>query len=64
MTPQVPFSYDEWLRVGVEAGWVSEPLCAVHGAVYGSEESEEFFGGYDGCAFVLRIDPPPDLPRS
>lgn len=47
----------EWLRVGVEKGWASEPFCHTHdGDPYMTEEEEkEWEAGGDPCCFVIKM---------
>lgn len=49
-------TFDEWLSLGVENGWCSEPVCCMHDAVPSTdEESAELDEGYDPCLTVVRI---------
>lgn len=49
-------SYEQWVAVGVEAGWVSEPACAMHDLPpMTPAELEAFNDDEDHCLFVLRI---------
>lgn len=47
----------EWLQVGIDKGWVTEPFCYTHdGDPYMSEEEEkEWEEGGDPCAPVIKI---------
>ena len=47
----------EWLQVGIDKGWVTEPFCYTHdGDPYMSEEEEkEWEDGGDPCAPVIKI---------
>lgn len=49
-------AYDEWLEVGVKAGWVSKPYCSMHevGPLRDWEEAE-FDDCGDPCILVTRI---------
>jgi hypothetical protein len=43
----------EWLQIGIDKGWVTEPFCYTHdGDPYMTEEGEE---GGDPCSPVLKI---------
>lgn len=47
----------DWLTVGIENKWISEPFCYTHdGDPYMTEEEEqEWEDGGDPCAPVLKI---------
>ena len=46
----------EWIKFGVQKGWVSPPCCYSHDALPTSlEEDDEFFEGGDPCIHVLRL---------
>jgi hypothetical protein len=47
----------EWLQVGIDKGWVTEPFCYTHdGDPYMTEEEEkEWEDGGDPCAPVIKI---------
>lgn len=47
----------EWLQVGIDKGWVTEPFCYTHdGDPYMSEEEQqEWEDGGDPCAPVIKI---------
>ena len=47
----------EWLQVGIDKGWVTEPFCYTHdGDPYMTEEEEaEWEDGGDPCSPVLKI---------
>lgn len=47
----------EWLQVGIDKGWVTEPFCYTHdGDPYMSEEEQqEWEDGGDPCSPVLKI---------
>ena len=48
---------NEWLAIGIEKGWVSEPFCHTHnGDPYMTEEEErEWEDGGDPCMTVVKI---------
>lgn len=59
-----PFSESElfwtWLTTGIDAGWVSAPVCATHDGVPGtSDEDDEWDDGGDPCQHVVRLWPNP-----
>jgi hypothetical protein len=47
----------EWLQVGVDNGWISEPFCNTHdGDPYMTEEEEkEWEEGGDPCLPVVKL---------
>jgi hypothetical protein len=47
----------QWLQIGIDNGWVTEPFCYTHdGDPYMSEEEEkEWEDGGDPCAPVIKI---------
>jgi hypothetical protein len=47
----------EWLEVGINNGWISEPFCYTHdGDPYMTEEEQqEWEDGGDPCSPVLKI---------
>lgn len=47
----------EWLAIGIEKGWVSDPFCYTHdGDPYMTEEQEkEWEDGGDPCAHVIKL---------
>ena len=47
----------EWLQIGIDKGWVSDPFCYTHdGDPYMTEEEEkEWEEGGDPCSPVLKI---------
>ena len=50
-------AYLDWLKQGVQNGWVSEPFCNTHdGDPYMTEEEEqEWENGGDPCLFVVKL---------
>jgi hypothetical protein len=47
----------DWMTIGIENGWVSEPFCYTHdGDPYMTEEEEqEWEDGGDPCAPVIKL---------
>jgi hypothetical protein len=47
----------QWLQIGIDKGWVSEPFCYTHdGDPYMTEEEEqEWEDGGDPCSPVIKI---------
>jgi hypothetical protein len=64
-------TFEEWLEVGIEAGYCSYLVCQTHeGLPSTPEEDEEWDAGHDPCVSAVRIYPPsshrmaPWLPRT
>lgn len=50
--------FASWLKIGMERGWVSGPVCATHeGLPSTDEEDAEWDAGFDPCVGALRIYP-------
>lgn len=50
--------FGDWLREGIDRGWVTEPFCTTHDGGYeymSEEEVEEWDRGGDPCCHVLRL---------
>lgn len=49
--------FGNWLSLGIENGWVTEPFCTTHdGDPYMNEEDEkEWEDGGDPCCHVIKI---------
>lgn len=48
--------YEEWIRMGMERGWISAPLCLTHdGTPTSQEEDESFCAGFDPCIVGCRV---------
>jgi hypothetical protein len=47
----------EWLQVGIDRGWITEPFCFTHeGDPYMNEEEEkEWEDGGDPCCPVVKL---------
>lgn len=49
-------TFPEWLAMGVNAGWISQGVCAMHeGLPMTDEEEQEFEDGGDPCQPALRV---------
>ena len=48
-------TFDEWLAVGVEQGWVSLPVCQTHEGSPMTNEEMELWEDSDPCIHILRI---------
>lgn len=61
----VPIDFDSWLRLGVEAGWVTPQFCLAHdglpltveeeAAEVAPDDDPDF---HDRCRFALLVVPP------
>lgn len=48
--------YQEWLRVGIENGFCTEPICQTHDVVPMHETEERAWDeGSDPCCLVVRL---------
>jgi len=49
--------FGEWLRLGIDKGWVSDPFCTTHGVDpwMSDEEQAEWEDGGDPCCHVVRL---------
>lgn len=51
----VEITFDQWMEIGLRAGWVSPPVCASHDGIPTSiTEDAEYMDGSDPCLFVMR----------
>ena len=50
-------TFDEWLGMGIDNGWVSEPSCYMHDTPpLTDEEAKDYYeDGNDPCLYILRI---------
>jgi hypothetical protein len=48
--------FDEWLKIGLDEGFIGPPVCHTHDGLPASQEEEESFDqGDDICVHVLRL---------
>jgi len=48
--------FEDWLKVGIEAKWISVPDCTTHnGFPMRDWEEDQFEQGYDPCIVATRI---------
>jgi len=48
-------TFDEWVKVGFDNGWVGAPICETHdGLPTTASEDEEFEEG-DPCVNIMRV---------
>jgi hypothetical protein len=58
---KVEIFFDEWLEIGMKAGWVSPPVCETHdGTPMSITEEAEYLDGSDPCIFVMRTYESPE----
>jgi hypothetical protein len=51
--------FEEWISIGIEAGFCMEPTCMIHEGKYLTQEDEAIFDeGGDPCIPILRLFPP------
>ena len=49
--------FNDWLALGLEKGWITEPFCNTHEGYQflTDEQEEEFNEGGDPCVVVIQI---------
>jgi hypothetical protein len=48
--------WHEWVKLGIDKGWIGPPCCYSHDALpTTAEEDDEFFEGGDPCIHILRL---------
>lgn len=47
--------FEEWLKLGVEAGWIGAPVCHTHDGLPLSAAEEAEFEESDPCVHILRL---------
>lgn len=59
-TAPVELDFESWIRLGVEAGWVTPQFCLTHDGIpltvaeeAGAEGDDDDF--FDACRFALRV---------
>lgn len=49
-------TFDDWVKIGMLAGWISPPVCYTHdGLPVSVSEDAEFTDGSQPCVHILRI---------
>lgn len=49
-------TFEEWLQVGLDRGWVGPVICETHdGPALSEDEERAFYDGGDECVHVLRV---------
>lgn len=51
---------NEWLKIGVELGYVGPPVCYMHDGLPTSEEEDEDWELSDPCLHILRLYESPE----
>lgn len=62
MPAPIVLDFDDWLRLGVEAGWVTPQFCMTHDGSPATVEEATLESvddpeAYDRCRFALRVIP-------
>lgn len=48
--------YEEWIEIGVKAGWCTAPVCYTHdGLPMTDAEAEEMYEDMDLCIHIVRL---------
>lgn len=49
-------NFNEWVVIGLDNGWCSEPVCETHeGLPMTKDEEQEWESGNDPCVLAMRI---------
>lgn len=49
-------TFEDWLMMGIDQGFCSEPVCDTHdGAPMSPEEQQAFEDGFDPCIPIVRL---------
>lgn len=48
-------TFDEWLKIGQEAGYCSREICFSHDIAMSEEEIQMFEDGDDPCVWAVRV---------
>ena len=56
-------TFDEWLAIGYENGWVGVPVCYTHDGLPTSASEDEEFETGDPCINVVRLYESTDVKR-
>ena len=46
--------FDEWMRIGIEKGWIGPAVCSTHDGIPTSEEEDLLWEEEDPCIHVIR----------
>jgi hypothetical protein len=58
-------TFEDWIKTGLEKGWVGPPVCVPHdGVPMSAEEDEAYDNGEDPCYHVVRLYDDLDVKRS
>jgi len=47
-------TFDEWVKLGVEKGWVGPILCSTHDGIPLTEDEDNDFDEGDPCIWIMR----------
>ena len=54
-------NFDEWLKIGRDNKWISEPVCNTHkGLPSTDDEEKQWIDGEDPCQHALRLYETPE----
>lgn len=54
--PQLAMDFDEWIKIGRDNKWISDPVCNTHeGPPTTEDEDKQWIDGEDPCVHVLRL---------
>jgi hypothetical protein len=48
-------TYEQWLKLGYDKGWVGPPVCQTHDGTPMSEAESDAFEEDDPCIHILRL---------
>lgn len=50
-------TFTEWLKEGIDRGWIGPPVCLIHDGTPTSEDEDHAWdeGGDDFCLSVIRV---------
>lgn len=57
LTAEMSIEFEDWLRQGMDAGFVGPPVCQTHDGTPTTEAEDEEFEEYDPCLHILRLYP-------
>lgn len=50
--------YDEWIQIGLDAGWCGPAVCETHdGLPMSDEEHDQMYEGDEPCIHIIRLYP-------
>jgi hypothetical protein len=55
MANEKPETFNEWLKTGLEQGWMTPPLCYTHDGLPTTAQEDELFAEGDPCIHIMRL---------